>query len=282
MPLLTEPIREHYSKSQIFLGGLEWLTLSTTEFGHYTYLVINGKKVLCIIPARGGSKGVSRKNLRDLNGRPLLGWPIRAAKQSKYIDEIICSTEDSEIAELARDLGARTPFRRPSELASDEAATADVLLHALENLEQNNEFFDYILLLEPTSPLTEVSDIDHAIEVLETESVEFDSLVTVCESISGHPNFTFEFVNSSRLLKSINQKEWKLYRRQEINPLYFVEGTLYLSKVSTFKTHKLFIQPKTFGMEIPRWKSFEIDDELDFLLINAIMRDAADRFPREN
>ncbi len=244
--------------------------------------MINGKRILCVIPARGGSKGVSRKNLRDLNGRPLLGWPIRAAKDSKYIDEIICSTEDSEIAELARDLGVRTPFQRPSELASDEAATADVLLHAIDSLERTNQIFDYLLLLEPTSPLTEASDIDQAIEVLDAESANFDSLVTVCESISGHPNFTFEFVNSSKLLKSINQKDWKLYRRQEINPLFFVEGTLYLSKISTFKTHKLFIQPKTFGMEIPRWKSFEIDDELDFLLIAAIMSDAPDRFPKEN
>jgi N-acylneuraminate cytidylyltransferase/CMP-N,N'-diacetyllegionaminic acid synthase len=244
--------------------------------------VINGKSVLCVIPARGGSKGVSRKNLRELNGRPLLGWPIRAAKKSKYIDEIICSTEDLEIAALARELGANTPFQRPLELASDQAATADVLLHAIDHFEKNNQFFDYLLLLEPTSPLTETVDIDTAIEILESEGNSFDSLVTVCESVSGHPNFTFEFVNSSKMIKSINQETWKLFRRQEINPLYFVEGTLYLSKISTFKTHKLFIQPKTFGMEIPRWKSFEIDDELDFLLINAIMCDLADAFPKEN
>lgn len=233
--------------------------------------MIGNKSVLVIVPARGGSKGIPRKNLMNLKGRPLVSWPISAALNSKYVDRIICSTDDDEIARVAISCGAEVPFLRPKELAIDETSTADVLLHVLDTLEANGETYDYLVLLEPTSPLTTAEDVNAGIELLESKHEFFDSLVTVTQSISGHPDFTFNLGHDGLSLSSISGPGWKLRRRQEISKLYFVEGTFYGSKVSSFRDHSLFIQERTIGLKVPRWKSFEIDDLLDVIIIESIM-----------
>lgn len=233
--------------------------------------MIGNRSVLVIVPARGGSKGIPRKNLLDLRGRPLVSWPIQAALSSKYVDRIICSTDDEEIAKVAISCGAEVPFLRPKELAIDETSTADVLLHVLDRLEAEGETYDYLVLLEPTSPLTTAEDVNAGIELLDSNHELFDSLVTVTQSISGHPDFTFNLESDGLSLTSITGPGWKLRRRQEISKLFFVEGTFYMSKISTFRDYSLFIQERTIGLEVPRWKSFEIDDPLDVIIIEAII-----------
>jgi N-acylneuraminate cytidylyltransferase/CMP-N,N'-diacetyllegionaminic acid synthase len=126
-------------------------------------------------------------------------------------------------------------------------------------------------MLEPTSPLTEAKDLDEALNLILKNSNKFDSLVTIAESISGHPDFTFSLLEDLSI-NSINQIDWKVKRRQEISKLYFIEGTLYLSKISSFKKSVAFVQKKTLGMVVTREKSFEVDEELDFYLIEAVLK----------
>ena len=194
-----------------------------------------GKSVLAVIPARSGSKGLKNKNLLSLNGISLVGWPINAAINSGICDEIVCSTDSVEIAEVAKSFGANTPFIRPRDLAQDETSTSDVILHAINYYELNGKNYDYILLLEPTSPLTTSGDISTGFEILNKNSDVAESLVSVTENISGHPDFTFNLKETSNLLNSINSEKWLHKRRQDINKCYYIEGTIYISKVETFK-----------------------------------------------
>ena len=138
--------------------------------------MIHGKKVLALIPARGGSKGLPRKNVLLLGGRPLLAWSILAARGSAHVDRIVVSSEDREIIETAREWGAEVPFVRPAELARDETSGMDVVLHALD---QAGQGFDYVVLVQPTSPLRTPQDIDACLErCLETGA---PACVSVCE-----------------------------------------------------------------------------------------------------
>ena len=155
-------------------------------------------------------------------------------------------------------------------MATDEAASPPVVLDVIKELESRGENFDFVFMLEPTSPLTDSKDLRRAMDLLIENFAEFDSLVSVCQSISGHPDFTFS-LDKKNGLKSINQQKWAVKRRQEISPLYFIEGSLYLSKVESFKETIAFVQDRTFGMKMPRENSFEIDDELDFCILDAIM-----------
>ena len=123
--------------------------------------MIKDKTVLAIIPARGGSKGVPLKNIRDVGGKPLIAWTIMEGKKSKYIDRLILSSEDERIINVAKKLGCEVPFTRPSSLAQDETPSIDVIVHAVQTIPEK---YDYIVLLQPTSPLRKVTDIDNCIE----------------------------------------------------------------------------------------------------------------------
>ena len=120
--------------------------------------------ILALIPARGGSKGIPRKNIKVLHGSPLIAYTIAAARNSRYIDDVVVTTDSDEIAKIARDYGASVPFMRPSELADDRSKTIDAVLHAVETLEDMGRTFDAVVLLQPTSPLRTSVDIDCSIE----------------------------------------------------------------------------------------------------------------------
>lgn len=137
------------------------------------------KKTLAIIPARGGSKGIPYKNIMNINGKPLIAYSIEAAKQSKYIDYILVSTDDDKIKEVSLQYGASVPFLRPEEISNDTAKSIDVVIHGINYLKESGEEFDYVVLLQPTSPLRTSQDIDEAIEILIKN--EKESLVSVCE-----------------------------------------------------------------------------------------------------
>ena len=150
--------------------------------------MIGEKKVLALIPARSGSKGLPGKNIINLNGKSLLGWPIEASKNSQYIDKIVVSTDDELIAQTAQNFGAEIPFLRPAELATDESTSIVVIEHALMFFKEKGIDFDYLVFLEPTSPLTEATDINRALEALESNSLA-DSIVGVSLVESTHPVF---------------------------------------------------------------------------------------------
>ena len=192
--------------------------------------MINNKKVLAIIPARGGSKGLPNKNILPLAGKALIGWSIEVGLSSKYIDKLIVSTDSDEIAEVAKSFNCDVPFIRPADISSDKSPTIDVLMHTINYYREMNEIFDYLILLEPTSPLRELSDIDIPLEKLE-ETREFaDSIVGVCKVESSHPSFSVVLTDND-LIKPYASNNFSVLRRQDLNELFFFEGSIYISDI---------------------------------------------------
>ncbi|OXM83050.1 cytidylyltransferase domain-containing protein [Paenibacillus rigui] len=233
--------------------------------------MINGKKVIVIVPARGGSKGLPGKNMLPLCGKPLVAWPIAAATSCKLVDKVIVSTDDKEIAACAAEHGAEIPFLRPTVLATDEASSNDVVLHALRFLEARGEAFDIIVLLEPTSPLTEARDLESALEMLESHSALADAIVSVSRMEAFHPDYTMR-ITEVGLLRAYDNASKKPSRRQEIEPLYFLDGSLYISSVTAFYQYQTFYHQRTMPFVTPKWKSLEIDDFIDFICVEAILK----------
>ena len=231
--------------------------------------MINNKSVLCLIPARGGSRGLPQKNIKNLNGKPLIAWSIDVALRSRYIDMVIVSTDDKDIAEISLEYGAQIPFTRPKELAEDNSKTIDVILHAINYLEGHGDYFDIIVLLEPTSPLREKSDIEQALESL-VNDINAESIVGIAKVENAHPAFLVKIEN--KFLRPYLFDDFKILRRQEIDQLYFYEGSLYISYVQSLKLRNNFYHEKTLGYLVPKWKSFEVDDITDFVIIEAILK----------
>ena len=234
--------------------------------------MINGKKVLAIIPARGGSKGLPGKNIKELCGKPLVAWPIHAAKNSLYVDKIIVSTDGPQIADIARQEGAEVPFLRPDELAADDSTTISVIVHAINFLLGQGETFEYCILLESTSPLTEGYDINKAFELLESMRTKADSIVGVSEVVSTHPVFDARINQEGLISPYVGEDFSGAVRRQDIEKLYFFEGTLYISDVKTLLEKQTFYHSRTLPYIVPKWKSFEVDDVVDLICIKAIMK----------
>ena len=228
------------------------------------------KSVLAVIPARKGSKGLPRKNTKNLCGKPLIQWSIEAALDSKLIDRIVLTTDCEDIAEIGNRLGAMVPFLRPSELATDIATSVDVVLHTLDFMErEHGEFFDYVILLEPTSPLRKKDDIDQMILKLDSSRDNYDGIVSVGE-VKENPT----------ILKSINGDDLLPYdvekvsqrRRQDNSPVYFPYGVAYIVDVAIFKREKSFYPNRLTYYLIDPLQCFEIDDLNDFLIVELLMK----------
>ena len=232
--------------------------------------MINGKKVIAVIPARSGSKGLKGKNIIPLNGKPLIAWTIEAAQNSKYIDQYIVSTDDKDIMDVANRYGAETPFIRPDELALDETPTIDVLIHAINHFNQNNYKPEYLILLEPTSPLRNSMDIDKALEVLDGKSTCADSIVGVSKIEATHPIFDVK-INKQGLIEPYLGGKFKTTRRQDIEELYYFEGSLYISKTEVLINKKTFYHERALPYIMPRWKAVEIDEIIDLLTAESFM-----------
>jgi len=224
--------------------------------------MIDGKSVLAIIPARGGSKGLPRKNILPLAGKPLIAWTIEAAKISKYIDRIIVSTEDNEIADISKFFGAETPFIRPKFLAQDKTQSMDVVLHAINKVSG----FDYILLLQPTSPLRTATDIDESINLcLNQNAPACVSVVTVAKS----PYWMYKIDNHLRLKPIIKGKSFS--RRQDLPPSYTLNGAIYFASVEWLLNSKQFITEHTIAFEMPMGRSVDIDNDLDYKYVQFLL-----------
>ncbi len=229
--------------------------------------MIEGQKVLGLVVARGGSKGLPGKNVRDLCGKPLLVWTIDAARAAHCLDALVVSTDDKAIAALANQYGAEVPFIRPTELARDITPSIDVVEHAVDFLAAAGRTFEIVVLLEPTSPLREPSDIDGAVVRLVESGA--GSIVSVCRAEATHPAFMYR-LDTEAHLKPFLARQPDGLRRQELEPVYFLEGTIYASRVKVLKERRSFYHDDTIAYEVPKWKSIEIDDLEDFLMVEAI------------
>jgi N-acylneuraminate cytidylyltransferase len=225
--------------------------------------LINGKKVLAVIPARGGSKGIPRKNIIELAGKPLLAWSIIEAAKSAYIDRIVVSSEDQEIIRVAREWGAEAPFVRPVELALDDTPGIDPVLHAIESLPG----YDYVVLLQPTSPLRSVEDIDSAIALcLETES---DFCVSVCRA-QENPWWMVTIGEKGRLAPLMQDDE-RYPRRQDLPAVYSYNGAVYVGNCLALVRERSFFSDPT-GYLMPPERSVDIDTASDLDLAAALLR----------
>ncbi|WP_148570694.1 acylneuraminate cytidylyltransferase family protein [Aliarcobacter cryaerophilus] len=228
------------------------------------------KTFLGIIPARGGSKGLPGKNIKELCGKPLIAWSIESGLKSKYLDEVIVTTDSKDIANIAKQYGASVPFLRPDVLASDTATSFDAIKHTIEFYKNDfDKEFDYIVLIEPTSPLREARDIDIAIEQLFNSNA--DSIVGICKTEDQNPAFLV-FKNEKDFISGYENHDMKVLRRQDIKDVYFFEGTIYISKTDVLLNKKTFYHENTIGYVVPKYKSLEIDDIDDFIMVEAIMK----------
>ncbi|MCM0626391.1 acylneuraminate cytidylyltransferase family protein [Lysinibacillus sp. OL1_EC] len=224
-------------------------------------------KILAIIPARGGSKGLPRKNVKKLAGKPLIVWTIEAAKQSKYISQVILSSEDLEIIEVAKQYGCDVPFIRPKELAQDHSLGMDVIMHAIEQCGD----FDYIVLLQPTSPLRTTEDIDGCIQKLIENRADF--CVSVTEAAKS-PYWMYT-MKDDRMYPLMQQEQMKT-RRQDLPVVYALNGAVYVAKTDALLIEKSFLNERTIGYIMPQEKSFDIDTITDFKICEYLLADNND------
>lgn len=226
---------------------------------------------LVIIPARGGSKGLPGKNIREICGKPLIAWSIEAGVKSSYVDEVMVTTDYQEIADISKNYGANVPFLRPDFLASDTSTSFDAVKHVIDfyKTELNREF-DYIVLLEPTSPLREDGDIDSMIEKIVQNESEFDSIVSIGE-VHEHPSIMKKTINDETLAPYCETLELKT-RRQDNDTAYFPYGVAYIVKTKSLLDEKTFYTKRNTFYKIKRYQCYEIDDIYDFLAIENIMK----------
>lgn len=221
----------------------------------------NAIRTLAIIPARAGSKRLPSKNVKLLAGKPLVAWTVEQACRCQYFSEVIISTDCSDIANIAKNYGAKVPFLRPEVLSSDSASSIDVVEHALNHFAMQKEVFEYVALLEPTSPLRKKEDLDQAMRFFLENSEHYDALISVGKIEREHPSI-IKMIAENRLLPYVDN-----FAALEA---YFPYGVIYASKVSTLLTSKTFYQSETLPYLIERWQNFEIDDEVDFLCTESL------------
>lgn len=232
--------------------------------------MIDGKTILALIPARGGSKGLPRKNVLPICGKPLIAWSVDKGLKSKYVDTVLVTTDSQEIADIAKAAGAHVPFLRPAELATDKSSTYDAIRHALTFLqEKESKTFDYVALLEPTSPLREDDDIDRMLEQLVSSVADFDSIISVGE-VDEHPSIVRRLNGSN--LEPFCPELQQTTRRQDNEPAYFPYGVAYIAKTDVLLAENTFYTKRCTHFKIKQYQNYEIDDIYGFLCVESIMK----------
>ena len=226
--------------------------------------------ILFLVPARSGSKGVLKKNIALVGGRPMIEWTISAAQSSKYLSRLIVSTDSSEIADLSRLLGGEVPFLRPCSLSTDYASSLDVAAHALGWLEREERYLpDYVLLLQPTSPLRISNDIDGAITV----ALEKDASALVSVSpVSCHP-FWMREIGESGELKDFIKQEGASSQRQGLPKVFGLNGAIYLIKRRVLLEQRSWYPENTLAFVMPPERAIDVDTQWDMHLADLILRE---------
>lgn len=225
--------------------------------------MINGCRVLALIPARGGSKGIKDKNIVDLCGKPLLAYTVEAAVQSSYIDDVVVTTDSQVIADVAIKYGAQVPFMRPERLAQDTSTTLEAVLHAIEELRKQRKDYDVLVLLQPTAPLRDAKDIDDAIEVFVANNRA--PLVSVSE-VNDHPILMRTITEEGKLHNLLNVGS--TCRRQDMPKIYRVNGSIYINNVMEINESTSFndncvpyIMEKNHSIDIDEMIDLKIAEE---------------------
>lgn len=233
--------------------------------------MINGKSILAIIPARGGSKGLPRKNVKKLCGKPLIGWTIEEALKSKYIDKLIVSTEDEEIAQVSKKYGVEV-IKRPLELASDNSSVNDTVCNVLDFLKNSKKGYEpsLILLLQCTSPFRRVRHIDEAIYKLSISNA--DSIVSVVRE--ENPIWWTKVIKENDYIEDYIKFDRTKYKiRQDFPELYRLNGAIYIVKTEEFYKNSSLDVDNTIAYEMNKFDSIDIDNEIDFLFSEFLGRE---------
>ena len=216
-------------------------------------------RVLGIVPARGGSKGIARKNVRVLAGRPLLAYTASAALKSVYLSRILLSTEDAEIANVGRQVGLEAPFVRPPELALDSTPMMDVVLHAVRWVQGHGEEYDAVCLLQPTSPLRRTSMIDRCISLFFAKGV--DSVVSVRPvPLEYNPHWVYFEAPDGLLQPSTGQRD-PIPTRQLLPPAYHRDGSVFVTRTNILLTQGSLYGTRTLGVVSPDEEAIDLDTE---------------------
>lgn len=215
-----------------------------------------------VIVARGGSKGLLRKNMLEAGGRPMVAWSVEACQQSRHLDYFLISTDDKEIAATAREAGCPVPFMRPDSLAEDDSSIHDVVIHALDSCDA---VYDLVVLLQATSPLRTGADIDRGIETC----VDREAPAAVSVTPSGKtPYWHFFLDGDARLRRVIDAPPSS--RRQDLPPTHELNGAVYVARTDWYRREKTFMTKATAGFVMPRERSIDVDTALDLIVVRAI------------
>ena len=229
----------------------------------------NDKSFLAVIPARGGSKRLPGKNIQELEGKPLIAWTIEAALGSAYVTETLVSTDHPETEEVARRYGASVPFIRPHDLAADLTPTFDVIKHALEFYASNGKKYDFLILLQPTSPLRSASYIDDAVNLL--KSKEADAIISVSQM--EHSPYWSNTLPKDDSMGAFLKDEIEGMPSQALETYYRLNGAIYICNSSRLLKEKtLFLKDNIFAYRMDKQSSIDIDDEIDFLMARSLMQ----------
>mgnify|MGYP006102774127 CR=1 FL=1 len=226
--------------------------------------MIDGKTVFAVIPARGGSKGLVGKNIALIGGKPMIAWSIQAAQESKYIDHTVLSSDDEHIISLAKDFGCDAPFIRPAELSTDISSTGDVLIQALD---QMKDIYDYLVLLQPTSPLRITEDIDGAIK--KCHDAGAPACVSGCAP-NKSPYLMYHLDKDEKMKAVVNSKHMK-DRRQDLPKVFSPNGAVFVARVSWFRKNLTFYGSDTIAYSMPEERSIDVDTILDLTLVKALL-----------
>lgn len=227
-----------------------------------------GLRVLAVVPARGGSKGLPGKNVRPLAGRPLIAYTLAAARAARTLDRIVVSTDVEEIARVGREWGGEVPFMRPAALAEDATPTWPVLRHAVEEMDRRGYRCDVVVTLQPTSPLRLAEDIDAAVRMFVDD--DCDSVVSVVES-KAHPS-RMRTIRDGWVHTFVSD-QFELKQRQQFERLYLENGAIYATRLDVLLNKGCILGPATRAVIMPQERSVDIDDELDLRLAEMLIRE---------
>jgi CMP-N-acetylneuraminic acid synthetase len=227
----------------------------------------SNQRILAIIPARGGSKRLPRKNILPLAGKPLIAWTIEAAINSQMFCEVMVNTDDDEIAKVSSELGSKIPFIRPNELASDTASSNDVIKHTLLWYRDQGINFTEVVLLQPTSPLRSSDDIIAALDLYNQKNAS--SVLSVCEV--DHPTSWCNTLDETLSLKGFINENVRKLRSQDIDKEYRLNGAIYILNVELFLVSNSTVIEPSFAAIMPRSRSIDIDEKIDFDIAEAIL-----------
>jgi len=228
------------------------------------------KKILAIIPARGGSKGLPGKNIKEIAGLPLIVWTIKNALAADIIDNIVVSTDCEEIAKISIDSGASVPFLRPEELARDSSPSIDAITYTINELAKQGKSYDIVALLEPTSPLRKKEDLNNALSSFIDNYEEHNSVCSVGEIHLESPFITKTIVGNK--LQDLVKHENIITQRQDYPLAFFPYGVIYASKIEYVLNNNKVYDSQSMPYLIERWQNYEIDDVFDFLCVESILK----------